>query len=104
MVEHILGKNEIQVQFLVGAPLDKHTDWIYNRDMYKVEYKDARGRACVEEVETLSLAMNRSKEIGLFVKINGDNFELVGVFGSDSVKEGKLPDGTDYTWFKRRRP
>ena len=71
--------------------------------MYKVNWKDARGRACEEEVETLELAMTRSKEIGLFVKINGDDFELVGVFGSDSVKDGLLPDGSKYTWMKRRR-
>jgi hypothetical protein len=72
--------------------------------MYKVEYKDARGRACVEEVETLDGAMTRSKEIGLFVKINGDDFQLVGMFGADSVKDGLLPNGDKYGWYKRRRP
>ncbi len=72
--------------------------------MYKVEYKDARGRACVEEVETLDRAMTRSKEIGLFVKINGDDFQLVGMFGADSVKDGLLPNGDKYGWYKRRRP
>lgn len=70
--------------------------------MYKVEYKDARGRICVEEVETLDQAMSRSKQIGLFVKINGDNFELVGIFGTDSVNNGLLPNGDRYTWYKRR--
>jgi len=83
--------------------VDKYAYWLYNSSMYKVKWNDAGGRACEEEVETLSLALTRSKEIGLFVKINGDDFELVGVFGTDSVKDGKLPDGTDYTWMKRRR-
>ncbi len=72
--------------------------------MYKVEYNDAKGRACVEEVETLSLALTRSKEIGLFVKINGDDFELVGVFGSAGIEDGLLPNGDRYGWYKRRRP
>ncbi len=72
--------------------------------MYKVEYNDAKGRACVEEVETLSLALTRSKEIGLFVKINGDDFELVGVFGSAGIEDGLLPNGDRYSWYKRRRP
>ena len=72
--------------------------------MYKVEYKDARGRSCVEEVETLDQAMNRSKQIGLFVKINNDNFELVGIFGADGVNNGLLPNGDSYGWYKRRRP
>ncbi len=71
--------------------------------MYKVNWKDARGRACEEVFETLDLAMLRSKEIGVFVSIKGEQYELVGVFGSDSVEEGFLPDGTRYTWMKRRR-
>ncbi len=72
--------------------------------MYKVKWKDTRGRSCVEEVETLDLALARSKELGLFVKINGDDFELVGVFGADEVKNGLLPNGDRYSWYKRRRP
>ncbi len=77
---------------------------MYNVVMYRVEYKDARGRACVEEVETLDQAMSRSKEIGLFVKINGESFELVGVFGSAGIENGLLPNGDRYGWYKRRRP
>jgi hypothetical protein len=28
--------------------------------------------------------------------------EIVGRFGADSIKDGKCPDGVDYTWMKRR--
>ena len=72
--------------------------------MYVVNWKDARGRACEEEFETLDLAMLRSKEIGVFVSIKGEQYELVGVFGADSVNNGKLPNGDNYSWYKRRRP
>ncbi len=72
--------------------------------MFKIEWKDAGGKSCIEVVETLSLAISRSKEIGLFVKINGDNFELVGIFGADSVNNGLLPSGDRYGWYKRRQP
>jgi len=70
--------------------------------MYKVEWKDTAGRGCVEAVEDLSTALVRAKELGILVTINGDGIEIVGVFGADSVVNGKLPDGTDYNWYKRR--
>ena len=72
--------------------------------MYKVEWKDASGRGCVEEVIDLSAAMAFAKELGILVTINGGGMEIVGVFGADSIRDGKLPDGHDYTWYKRRRP
>ncbi len=65
--------------------------------MYKVETKDVS-----KEFVTLSEAMQFSKELNCFVTIKGDGMELVGIFGSASVNDGKLPDGTDYTWKKRR--
>jgi len=72
--------------------------------MYKVNWKDTLGRGCVEEVKDLSEAMAFAKELGILVTINGDNFELVGVFGADEVKDGLLPNGDRYSWYKRRRP
>ena len=72
--------------------------------MYKVNWKDTAGRGCVEEVKDLSAALLFAKELGIPVTINGGGMEIVGVFGADSIKDGKLPDGTDYTWYKRRRP
>jgi len=54
------------------------------------------------EFETLALAMDWAKELGTFVTIKVNGMELVGKFGSDEVKNGLCPDGTEYTWKKRR--
>jgi hypothetical protein len=70
--------------------------------MYKVEWKDTAGLGCEEELETLDLAMLRSKEIDAFVTITGNGMEIVGRFGADSIKDGMCPDGVPYTWMKRR--
>jgi hypothetical protein len=70
--------------------------------MYKVEWKDTEGQGCEEEVETLDLAMLRSKELNAFVTISGNGMEIVGRFGADSIKDGVCPDGVPYTWMKRR--
>ena len=51
---------------------------------------------------SLGAAMEFSKGLGTFVTITNGDFEIVGKFGVDSVKEGVLPDGTDYSWMKRR--
>ena len=32
----------------------------------------------------------------------GENTDQVGSAGVDSVKDGVLPDGTEYSWVKRR--
>jgi len=70
--------------------------------MYKVEWKDTAGRGCEEEVKDLSEAMAFAKELGILVTINGGGIELVGVFGSDWIENGRLPNGDPYTWYKRR--
>jgi hypothetical protein len=70
--------------------------------MYKVEWKDTAGRGCEEEVKDLSEALCFAKELGILVTINGGGMEIVGMFGADEVKDGKLPDGHAYTWMKRR--
>jgi hypothetical protein len=72
--------------------------------MYKVEWKDATGRGCEEEVKDLSEAMAFAKELGILVTINGGGMEIVGLFGADSVKDGLLPNGNTYSWYKRRKP
>lgn len=38
-----------------------------------------------------------------FVTIKGDLFEIVGMFGVDSIKDGKCPDGVAYDWNKASR-
>ena len=52
--------------------------------------------------ETLDEAMSHAKELGTVVTIHTPSYEIVGKFGVDSIKEGKCPDGHDYSWKKRR--
>ena len=65
--------------------------------MFIVESKEVS-----KEFVTLDEAMKFSKELNCFVSIKGRGMELVGIFGADEVKDGKLPSGVDYTWKKRR--
>ena len=46
--------------------------------------------------------MEWAKTIAEFVTITGGGYEIVGKFGSDSIINGVLPDGNEYTWKKRR--
>jgi len=52
---------------------------------------------------TLNLAMAYAKTLNVFVTIKGSEFEIVGMFGVDSVKDGKCPDGVAYDWNKASR-
>lgn len=54
------------------------------------------------KVLTLAEAMNVAKHLNEFVTIKSKDFEIVGKFGVDSIKEGVCPDGVDYSWKKRR--
>jgi hypothetical protein len=54
------------------------------------------------EFEDLTQAMTWAKVLGEFVTIKINGMELVGRFGSDSIKDGKCPDGVEYSWKKRR--
>ena len=55
------------------------------------------------EFETLDLAMAHAKTLAVFVTIKGSEFEIVGMFGVDSVKDGLCPDGIAYDWNKASR-
>ena len=55
------------------------------------------------KVLTLAEAMNVAKHMNEFVIIKGADFEVCGMFGVDSVVDGKTPDGVDYTWNKASR-
>ena len=59
----------------------------------------------VKELEFVDLAgaMEYAKSLNEFVAIVGDNFEIVGMFGVDSVRDGKTPDGVKYDWDKSAR-
>jgi len=66
--------------------------------MYKVIGKEE-----IFKVLTLAEAMNVAKSMNEFVTIRGADFELVGIFGVDSIKDGKCPDGVAYDWNKASR-
>ena len=51
----------------------------------------------------LNEAMAYAKTVGIFVTIKGPEFEVCGVFGADSIKDGKCPDGVAYDWNKASR-
>jgi hypothetical protein len=65
--------------------------------MYKVIGKEETFK-----VLTLAEAMNLAKHMNEFVTIKSEDFEVCGMFGADTVDNGKLPNGHDYTWKKRR--
>ena len=66
--------------------------------MYKVIGKEETFK-----VLTLAEAMNVAKSMNEFVRIIGTDFEIVGMFGVDTVKDGKSPDGVAYDWNKASR-
>ncbi len=66
--------------------------------MYKV-----KGKEETLKVLTLSEAMNVAKHMNEFVTITGPDFEIVGIFGVDSIKDGVCPDGVKYDWNKASR-
>ena len=66
--------------------------------MYKVIFNDME-----VEFADLNLAMQYAKATNLFVTIKGDDFEVVGMFGVDTVANGKCPDGVAYDWNKASR-
>ena len=71
--------------------------------MYRVIWKDTDNKEFVREFDNLGPAMDWAKTLSYFVTIESDEYELVGKFGVDSVENGVLPDGTPYTWLKRRK-
>jgi len=75
----------------------KHIDVERKKRMYNVKSKENE-----EGFKDLAEAMDYAKSLGILVTIEGNGMEIVGVFGADSVKDGKCPDGGDYTWMKRR--
>ena len=66
--------------------------------MFKVIGKNAE-----YEVYSLDDAMFLAKKMNEFVSIKGTDFEVCGMFGVDSVTDGKCPDGVAYDWNKESR-
>jgi hypothetical protein len=61
------------------------------------------GKNVEYEVYSLNDAMFLAKKMNEFVSIVGENFEVCGMFGVDSVVDGKCPDGVAYDWDKSAR-
>jgi hypothetical protein len=68
--------------------------------MYKVISKN---KLTLNSCPTLAEAMAFAKTVNMFVTIKGPDFEVCGVFGVDTVKDGKCPDGVAYDWNKASR-
>ena len=74
--------------------------------MYKIYWTSedgaARSKDYLEMTEALTEA-NRMRTLGMaYVAMVGENPNQVGKMGVDSVVDGKLPSGEDYTWKMRR--
>jgi hypothetical protein len=78
--------------------LEKEKSAEKEKEMYKVIGKEE-----TLKVLTLGEAMNVAKHMNEFVRIVGDNFEVCGMFGVDSIKDGLCPDGVKYDWNKASR-
>ncbi len=61
------------------------------------------GKNVEYELVSLDEAMKCAKTLNEFVTIKGPEFEIVGMFGVDSIKDGKCPDGIAYDWNKASR-
>lgn len=74
--------------------------------MYQVFCLTPQEEAEAYKCHTLIEALNQAKvlrECGCrYVAVVSENPNNVGKMGVDHVADGKLPDGTDYTWKKRR--
>ena len=66
--------------------------------MYKVTYNNIEMNC-----SSLDEAMRYAKKTNKFVTIQGPDFEVCGMFGVDSVEDGRTPDGVAYTWNKASR-
>ena len=66
--------------------------------MYKII-----GKTITFNVMTLDEAMHTAKAMNEFVTIKSADFEMVGMFGVDAVKDGLCPDGIAYDWNKASR-
>ncbi len=66
--------------------------------MYKVVNKEQ-----IVEFDSLMKSLEYAKTLESFVTIQGPDFEVVGCFGVDSIKDGVCPDGVKYDWNKEGR-
>jgi len=74
--------------------------------MYQVFFIDPFSEAGAVECATLDEALKWANELrdngNRFVTIASEDPNSIGKPGVDAVVDGLLPDGTEYTWRKRR--
>ena len=76
--------------------------------MYKVYYTrwDGEPTALMYNDDCMADALKKTQELrnsgATFVTMVSENVNQVGKMGVDAVVDGVLPDGTEYTWKKRR--
>lgn len=74
--------------------------------MYKIYWTDftntAQGIHCKTLQGALTLSEEKRQAGYTFVTMVSENPNVVGKPGVDSIQDGQLPDGTEYTWRKRR--
>lgn len=75
--------------------------------MYKVYYTNQYGDARSYNEETLAEALATAEGLRRnarysFVTMVSEDPNSVGKPGVDAIVDGRLPDGTDYDWKKRR--
>lgn len=76
--------------------------------MYKVYYTagDGSANSMTFEQDQMSEALQSTQGLRnmghTFVTLVCENSDQVGKMGVSAVENGLLPDGTDYTWRKRR--
>lgn len=76
--------------------------------VYKVYWTDCGTNEVLARMfeEDMVAALNLSNALRSeghrFVSMVSENTDMVGSFGVSAVVNGKLPNGDDYTWKKRR--
>ena len=74
--------------------------------MYKIYWTGEDGQARSKDYLRMTEALietNRMRTLGMaYVAMVGENPNQVGKMGVDSVENGKLPTGENYTWKMRR--
>ena len=75
--------------------------------MFKIYWTDAESKACSQDEELLTKALEVVKEKRdaghSFVTMVAEDPRHVGKPGVDAVVNGKTPDGQDYEWSKTGR-
>lgn len=74
--------------------------------MFKVYWTNADNQPCSDDfvimTEALSLAESLRSKGYRFVTMASENPDSIGRSGVDSIVDGRLPGGEEYTWRKRR--